>query len=94
VPVAQLPVRGAPTPAIGVDSRADLAKLRGVADERQGWPWHLRQGKKLSKGKVVVTEHDASGQLVRSTFYYSSDEGLLTKIIGAVADEGRSPTAG
>jgi len=35
----------------------------------------------LNKGTVVVTEYDASGQLLRSTYYYSSDEGLLAKIM-------------
>ena len=77
----------------GVDRRTNLTKLRGVANERRGRSRHLRQGKKLSNGKVVVTEYDASGQLVRSTYYYSSDDGLLAKIIEVGSDKGRSPNA-
>jgi hypothetical protein len=62
-----------------------------VENERRGRPRHLRQGKKLSNGTVVVTEYDASGQLLRSTFYYSTDERLLARIVESGSDHGRSP---
>jgi len=51
----------------------------------------VRQGKKLSNGTVVVTEYDASGQLLRSTFYYSTDERLLARIVEGGSDQRRSP---
>ena len=62
-----------------------------VENERRGRPRHLRQGKKLSKGTVVVTEYDASGQLLRSTFYYSTDDRLLERIVEGGSDHLRSP---
>jgi hypothetical protein len=62
-----------------------------VENERRGRPRHLRQGKKLSNETVVVTEYDASGQLLRSTFYYSTDERLLARIVESGSDHRRSP---
>jgi hypothetical protein len=49
-------------------------------NDRRQRPRHLRQGKRLSNG-VVVTEYDAAGGLVRSTYYYTADEALVTKIV-------------
>jgi hypothetical protein len=68
-------------------------KLRGVTNHRRERPRHLRRGKRLGNGTVVVTEFDASGQLVRSTYYYSTDDGLLTKLVEGGPDVGRPPAA-
>ncbi len=62
-------------------------------NDRRGRPRHLRQGKRLSNGTVVVTEYDASGQLVRNTYYYTTDEALVTKIVEGGSDERHSPDA-
>ena len=61
-----------------------------MENERRGRPRHLRQGKKLSNGTVIVTECDASGQLLRSTFCYSADERLFAR---KSADGARAATA-
>ena len=53
-------------------------------NDRRERPRHLRQGKRLSNGTVVVTEYDVSGRLVRET-HYTSDKAWVTKIV-----EGRS----
>jgi hypothetical protein len=58
-----------------------------VANDVRGLPQHKRRGERLSNGAVVVTEYDASGQLLRSTYYYSTNEGLLAKIIKGGSDE-------
>ena len=64
-----------------------------VANDLRRLPRHRRRGERLNNGTVVVTEYDASGQLVRSTYFYSTDEGLLEKIIEGGSDERPSPTA-
>ena len=62
-------------------------------NDRRGRPRLLRQGKRLSNGTVVVAEYDASGQLVQKTYYYTTDEALVTKIVEGGSDERHSPNA-
>jgi len=62
-------------------------------NNRRERPRHLRQGERLSNGTVVVTVYDASGQLVRKTYHYSTDEALLRQILEGRSDERRSPNA-
>jgi hypothetical protein len=62
-------------------------------NDRRERPRHLRQGKRLSNGTVVVTEYDAAGGLVRSTYYYTADEALVTKIVEGGSNEPDSPDA-
>lgn len=64
-----------------------------VASDLWGLARHKRRGERLSNRAVVVTEYDASGQLLRSTYYYSTDEGLLAKIIKSCSDESPSRMA-
>ena len=76
----------------GVDRRKDLAKLRGVMDDRRVRSRHLRQGKRLSNGTVVVAEYDDSGRLLRET-HYTPDRAWVTKIVDRGTDQGHHPTA-
>jgi hypothetical protein len=62
-------------------------------NDRRERPRHLRQGKRLSDGTVVVSEYDASGRLLRET-YYTPDTAWVTKIVEAGSDESDSPDAG
>jgi YD repeat-containing protein len=61
-------------------------------NHRRERPQHVRQGKRLSNGTVVVTEYDASGRLVRET-HYTSDKAWVTKIVEAGSEETDSPGA-
>jgi hypothetical protein len=76
----------------GVDRRKDLATLRGVMDDRRVRSRHLRQGKRLSNGTVVVAEYDDSGRLLRET-HYTPDRAWVTKIVDRSTDQGDHPTA-
>lgn len=60
--------------------------------DRRERPRHLRQGKRLSNGTVVVSEYDASGRLVRET-HYTPDTAWVTKIVEGASDEPDSPDA-
>jgi len=60
-----------------------------VIGDRRERPRHLRQGKRLSNGTVVVTEYDASGRLVRET-YYTADRAWVTKIVEGGSEERHS----
>jgi YD repeat-containing protein len=62
-------------------------------NERRGRPRHQRQGKRLKNGTIVVAEYDAAGQLIRETYYYSTDDRLLTRIVENGPDERQSPNA-
>jgi len=53
-------------------------------------PRHLRRGKRLSNGTVVVAEYDASGRLVRET-HYTPDKAWVTKIVEPGSDERHYP---
>lgn len=61
-------------------------------NDRRERPRHLRQGKRLSNGTVVVAEYDASGRLVRET-HYTADKAWVTKIVEGGSDERHSPDA-
>jgi hypothetical protein len=76
----------------GVDRRKDLAKLRGVENQRRVRPRHLRPGKRLSNSTVVVAEYDASGRLIRET-HYTPDRAWVTKIVEAESDDSHHPAA-
>ncbi len=78
---------------MGLDNCRNLTKLRGVINERRERPRHLRQGKRLKNGTIVVAEYDAAGYLVRETYYYSSNDQLLTRIVEGGSDERESPNA-
>ena len=94
-PVSRLPTRErgrSSSGSEGVDRRKDLAKLRGVMDDRRVRPRHLRQGKRLSNGTVVVAEYDDSGRLVRET-HYTPDRAWVTKIVDRGSDESHHPAA-
>lgn len=58
-----------------------------MANDLRGLPRHKRRSERLNNGTVVVTEYDASGQLLRSTYYYTSDEALAAKIFKGGSDE-------
>jgi YD repeat-containing protein len=60
-----------------------------VTNDRRERPRHLRQGKRLRNGTVVVTEYDASGRVLRET-HYTADEAWVTKIVEGGSDQGRS----
>jgi YD repeat-containing protein len=62
-------------------------------NHRRERPRHLRQGKRLKNGTIVVAEYDAAGQLLRETFYYSTDDRLLTRIVEGGPNERESPNA-
>ena len=49
-------------------------------NDTQQRPWDVRQAKKLNNSTGVVTEYDASG-CMRETYYYTSDEAWLEKIL-------------
>jgi hypothetical protein len=50
-------------------------------------PGDLRQSRKLNNSTGVVAEYDASG-CVRETYYYTSDEAWLEKILERNASGG------
>jgi YD repeat-containing protein len=80
------------SPDWSLDRRGPLAKLRGVMNDRRERPRHLRQGKRLSNGTVVVTEYDASGRLVRET-HYTPDMAWVKKILeGESSSKPRPPS--
>jgi hypothetical protein len=60
--------------------------------DRRERPRHLREGKRLSNGTVVVSEYDASGRLLRET-HYTPDAAWVTKIVEAGSDEPDSSDA-
>jgi hypothetical protein len=62
-------------------------------NDRQERPQHPRRAKRLSNGTIVVTEYEASGALVRETYYYGADDALLAKIVDGEPDQGESPEA-
>lgn len=47
----------------------------------------------MKNGTIVVAEYDAAGYLVRETYYYSSNDQLLTRIVEGGSDERESPNA-
>jgi hypothetical protein len=40
----------------------------------------MRRARRMSNGTVVVAEYDATGEIVRET-YYTGDEAWVTKIV-------------
>lgn len=79
---------------MGAELASPLAGIElKMASDLWGLSRHKRRGETLSNRAVVVTEYDASGQLLRSTYYYSTDEGLLAKIIKSCSDESPSRMA-
>jgi YD repeat-containing protein len=79
-----------------LDKGARQTQISGEAERvinhRRERRRHLRQGKRLSNGTVVVTEYDASGRLVRET-HYTSDKAWVTKIIEGGSKETDLPDA-
>jgi hypothetical protein len=47
----------------------------------------------VSNGTTVVAEYEASGALVRETYYYGADDELLAKIVDVDPHQGESPEA-
>jgi hypothetical protein len=56
-------------------------------DDRRQRHRHLRHGKRLKDGKVVVLEFDAAGRVVRET-HYTPDRAWVTKIVEDAPDSG------
>ena len=61
-------------------------------NDRRERPRHLRQGRRLSNGTIVVAEYDTSARLVRET-HYTADKAWVTKIVEGGSDEPDSPDA-
>jgi hypothetical protein len=63
-----------------------------VSNDRWERPQQARRAKRLSNGTVVVAEYDASGAVVRET-YYTGDEAWITKIVDYRMDQASPPEA-
>jgi hypothetical protein len=50
-----------------------------------------RQAKRLSNGVVVVAEYEAAGRVVRETYYHSSDQEFLTKVVERDMEQDHAP---
>jgi hypothetical protein len=50
-----------------------------MGDDRER-PRRMRRARRMSNGTVVVAEYDATGEIVRET-YYTGDEAWVTKIV-------------